>query len=85
MIATNITTLRDNIKEYFDRVVEDCETMIVTRRNDENVVVISQREWESLQETLYLMSTKANRDMLARSIAQLEGGKGKKRELVCDE
>lgn len=85
MIATNITNLRENIKDYFDRVVEDRETMIVTRRNDENVVVISQAEWESLQETFYLMGSKANHDMLVNSIAQLEAGKGKARELVCDD
>lgn len=82
MIATNSTNLRDNQKEYFDRVVQDYETLIVTRRDDENVVVISQAEWESLQETLYLLGNKANRDHLERSMAQLEAGLGEIHGLI---
>jgi len=74
MIATTSSNLRENQKHYFDRVVEDCETLIVTRRGDENVVVISQSEWESLQETLYLMSSKANRERLEASMAHAEAG-----------
>ena len=74
MLATTSSNLRENQKHYFDRVVQDCETLIVTRRDDDNVVVISQSEWESLQETLYLMSTRANRERLVQSIAQAEAG-----------
>lgn len=82
MIATTASNLRSNMKEYLDRITQDCETMIITRRNDENVVVVSQSEWDSIQETLYLMSTKANRDSLERSITQAENGLISKRELV---
>lgn len=84
MIATTSSSLRDKMKEYFDRVTNDCETMIVTRRNDENVVVISQREWESLQETIYLLSSKENRETLERSISQADAGLLKERELAYD-
>lgn len=44
MIATTSSDLRENMKEYFDRVTDGFETMIVTRRNDANVVVISQAD-----------------------------------------
>lgn len=85
MIATTSSNLRENMKEYFDRVTNDYETMIVTRRDDANVVVISQAEWESLQETLYLMGSKANRRHLEESMAQLEAGRVEVRELIEDD
>ena len=84
MLATTSSNLRENQKHYFDRVVQDCETLIVTRRDDENVVVIAQSEWESLQETLHLMSTRANREHLARSMAQADAGLLTTHELAYD-
>ena len=53
MFAVNDTNLRDNMKEYFDRVADSFDTMIVTSK-DENMVVMSQSQYDSLMETLYL-------------------------------
>ena len=41
MLAVNYTSLRKNMKSYFDKVVNEYETMVVTRKNNENVVVLS--------------------------------------------
>lgn len=80
MIATNSTNLRAHMKEYFDRVTDGYETLVVTRSNDANVVVMSQTEYNSLMETLYLIGDKANYDHLMRSIAQFKSGEFKERE-----
>lgn len=79
--ATTQTNLRENMKKYLDDVATNGDTLIVTRKNDENVVVISQAEYNSLQETYYLLGNKANHDDLLESIAQLEAGKGKEMPL----
>lgn len=83
MLAVNYTTLRDNMKSCFDQVAEDKETMIVTRK-DENMVIMSQSLYDSIMETLYLVSNENNLKHLTRSIAQHKAGKTKQHELVGD-
>ncbi|MBQ9764801.1 MAG: type II toxin-antitoxin system Phd/YefM family antitoxin [Lachnospiraceae bacterium] len=74
MLAVNYTNLRDNMKAYMDKVTEDYETMIVTRKNNKNVVMISEEAYNNLMENAYIMGNKANYDWLMESKAQLESG-----------
>lgn len=82
MLAVNYTNLRDNMKAYMDKVTEDYETMIVTRKNNKNVVMISEEAYNNLLENAYLMSNKANYDWLMESKAQLENGKASVKKLI---
>jgi len=74
MLAVNYTNLRDNMKTYMDRVTNDYETMIVTRKDNKNVVMLSEETYNNLMENAYLMGNKANYDWLIESKEQL--GKG---------
>lgn len=74
MLAVNYTNLRDNMKAYMDRVTDDYETMIVTRKDNKNVVMLSEESYNNLMENAYIMGTKANYDWLMESKAQLEKG-----------
>ena len=87
MLAVNYTTLRDNMKTCMDKVTDDYETMIVTRKNNRNVVLLSEETYNNLMENLYLVGNKANHDWLMESKAQLENGLFSVHELdeVCNE
>ena len=74
MLAVNYTNLRDNMKTYMDKVTNDYETMIVTRKDNKNVVMLSEETYNNLMENVYIMGNKANYDWLMESKAQLEKG-----------
>lgn len=82
MLAVNYTNLRDNMKAYMDRVTDDYETMIVTRKDNKNVVMLSEESYNNLMENVYVMGNKANYDWLMESKAQLEQGKISMQNLI---
>ncbi len=75
MLAVNYTNLRENMKAYMDKVTDDYETVIVARKDNKNVVMLSEEVYNNLMENAYLMGNKANYDWLMESKAQLENGK----------
>ena len=81
MDAITYTDLRQNLKTYMDKVFQDRDPLIITRKNNENVVLISVAEYNSLVETNYLLSNEANAEYLKKSIAQHKSGKVKSRAL----
>ncbi|MBO5155224.1 MAG: type II toxin-antitoxin system Phd/YefM family antitoxin [Eubacterium sp.] len=82
MLAVNYTNLRDNMKSYMDKVTDDYETMIITRKDNKNVVMISEEAYNNLMENVYVMGNKANYDWLMESKAQLESGKITRHDLI---
>lgn len=81
MFAVNYTSLRDNMRSYFDRVADSYETMIVTRK-EENMVVMSQSTYDSMMETIYLLGNPANAAHLTESIKQHKAGKVQFHEII---
>lgn len=82
MLAVNYTNLRDNMKSYMDMITDDYETMIVTRKDNKNVVMISEETYNNLMENVYVMGDKANYDWLMESKTQLERGNVAKHNLI---
>ena len=64
MIAANFSEFRTNLKNYLDEVEDNNETLIVKRKTGKGTVMISLDEYNSIMETVHLLSSKANADRL---------------------
>lgn len=82
MKAITYTAVRKNLAETIKKVCEDHDPVIITRKNNNAVVMISLEDYEALNETAYLLQSPKNTTRLLESIKELESGKGKERELV---
>lgn len=82
MIATSYSSVRQNFKDFCDKATNDFETIIITRERGENVVMMSEAEYNNLLENLYVRSNPQYYNELLESIKQLKMGKCKKRELL---
>ena len=75
MLAINYSTLRNSMKKYFDIITDSIETVVVTRKNGNNIVMMSEDTYNNLIENSYLTQNKKNYDWLMESKKQLESGK----------
>ena len=70
------------MKAYMDKVTDDYETMIVTRKNNKNIVMLSEESYNNLIENAYIMGNKANYDWIMESKEQLEKGNVSVQDLI---
>ncbi|MBZ0204880.1 MAG: type II toxin-antitoxin system prevent-host-death family antitoxin [Flavobacteriales bacterium] len=77
MIAIPVSSLRQKLKSYLDRVSKSLEVIVVSRGPDEDdaVVIMSLKEYNALMEMGHLMGTATNRDKLRASLAEMKAGK----------
>jgi len=75
MIAANFTEFRTDLKKYLDEVENNHETLIIKRKSGKGTIMVSLEEYNSIMETVHLLSSKANADRLYESIQQMQEGK----------
>ena len=75
MLAVNYSTLRNNLKTYCDKATDDAETVVVTRKNEKNLVLMSLDAYNNMIENIYLRSNHKNYQHILDGIKQLESGK----------
>ncbi len=81
MIAT-YSDFRQKLKGYLDQVFESHTPLHVTRTKGENIVVLSESDYESLMETVYLLKSPKNAARLMEAVEQYKAGKGRTRKLI---
>lgn len=82
MIIVSFTEARNSLKSVLDRVVNDADTTVITRRDAQDAVVMSLDYYNSLMETVHLLRSPANAEHLNRSIAQYKAGKTTQKGLI---
>jgi len=82
MIAANYTEFRTELKKFLDSVELDNETLIIKRGAGKGAVMMSLEEYNSIMETLHLLSSKANADVLYESIQQMREGKVVRNQMI---
>ncbi len=76
MIVANTSQLRNNLKDYISKVVDDNDTLVVNS-NGKSIVIISLEEYNSFNETEYLLSTAENKKKLYIALEQSKNKKFK--------
>ena len=71
MIAVNYSTIRNDLKNYCDKVTDLGETIIVTRKGEKNVVILSLEQYNEL---IRRKNNEAYMGMLQKSVAELAEG-----------
>jgi antitoxin YefM len=84
MKAANFTEFRTKLKQYLDDVEDNNETLIIKRGSGKGTVLISLNEFNSIMETVHLLSSKSNADRLYESIRQMKAGNTVEKELILD-
>ena len=82
MRVISFSEARNHLKQVIDRVVDDADVAVISRRDSPDAVVMSLETFNSWMETVHLLKTPANAAHLDKSIQQLRKGKTRMRALV---
>jgi len=82
MQAYSYSETRNRLKAIMDIVCKDGETVIVTRKDGQNVVMLSLDDFNSIQETFHLLSSRRNAERLHRSMREVEEDRVVERKLI---
>ena len=85
MNVLTFSEARSSLKSVMDDVCKDHAPTVITRVNGEHVVMLSLSDFNSIEETMYLLGSAKNANRLMESIAQLKAGKAQIRELIRNE
>ncbi|AKH62912.1 MULTISPECIES: type II toxin-antitoxin system Phd/YefM family antitoxin [Photorhabdus] len=75
MNTMSYSAFRANLARTLDKVNDDHKPVIITRQNGKPAVVISLEDFQSYEETAYLMASTKNAARLNQAIAEVEAGK----------
>ena len=81
MQAIFYSQARNNLREIINKVCDNFDEYIVTTKDEKSVVILSYEEYSAMKETMYLLSSKNNRDRLSDAIEQIENLKFTKRDV----
>tara|TARA_B100001971_G_scaffold213068_1_gene245087 strand:- start:2842 stop:3135 length:294 start_codon:yes stop_codon:yes gene_type:complete len=85
MKSISYTSARGNLARTMEQVCDDHAPVAITRKGEGAVVMISMADYQSLEETAYLLRSPKNMRRLIEAVVELEEGKGHEKDLFeCD-
>ena len=85
METISFTKVRQNLKDVLDRVASNHEPVLITRGKSSTAVLMSLQDYQSIEETAYLLRSPRNAERLRRSLSDARKGKLKERELIGED
>lgn len=82
MHTIRFSEARSNLKAVMDKTIEDHDAVLIMRRDAPNVVIMSQAQYDSWMETMYLLSNPVNAARIMKGIEQHRRGEGVARDLI---
>ena len=74
MKTVNFTELRKHLRSYLDGVINDTDTVVISRENGTAAVIISMDEYNAIKETEYIMQSPATIEAIRRATDELDSG-----------
>ncbi len=81
MKAVFYSQARNNLRDIINKVCDDFDEYIITTKDDKSAVLISYDEYSAMKETMYLLSSKNNRDRLNDAVDQIENSNFVEKEI----
>lgn len=84
MDVVNYSEFRKKLKSNLDKVSDTEEVVIISRSQNKNVVLLSLREYNSLNETIHLASSEKNRLRINEALQEMANGGFVKKDLLSE-
>ncbi len=81
MQAVFYSKARNNLREIINKVCDDLDEYIITTKDEKSAVIMSYEEYSAMKETMYLLSSKNNRERLNDAIEQIENSEFIKKDI----
>ena len=81
MQAVFYSKARNNLRDLINKVCDDYDEYIITTKDEKSAVLVSYEEYSAMKETMYLLSSKSNRDRLNEAVEQIESSQYEKRDI----
>lgn len=81
MKAVFYSQARNNLRDIINKVCDDFDEYLITTKDDKSAVIISYDEYSAMKETMYLLSSKNNRDRLNDAVDQIDNLQFTKKEI----
>lgn len=82
MTIATLSDFRGNIKRYFDNIIQNFETLVISRGKDKGIVMMSLQEYNSMKETIHLLGSENNAKRLFEAIARDKKGEAEQHNLL---
>jgi len=82
MLSTNLSDFRKDMKHYIDKVIDSNDILIINRRKDKGVVIMSLDEYNSIEATMHEFKSRKNIERLFEAMDQLERGEKLYKDLI---